>query len=70
MDYAEFITKKFENATPKRLAIEYNRMQMIRCDAGGKMLSDMAQGAILYLIKNKDKKIQREFRKYLGGTYE
>lgn len=69
MDYTDFITKKFENAEPKRLAIEYNRMQSLRTDNGDLMLSNMTQRALMLIVKNKDKQFQREFKKYLGSTY-
>jgi len=69
MDYADFISKKFEKSEPKRLAIEYNRMQSLRTDNGGLMLSNMTQRALMLIVKNKDKQFQREFKKYLGSTY-
>lgn len=65
MDYADFISKKFEKSEPKRLAIEFNRMNSLRNDYGGLLLSNMTQRAILLLVKTKDKQYQKEFRKYL-----
>ena len=65
MDYADFISKKFEKSEPKRLAIEFNRMNSLRDDYGGLLLSNMTQRAILALVQTKDKQYQKEFRKYL-----
>lgn len=65
MDYADFIAKKFEKSEPKRLAIEFNRMNSLRDDYGGLLLSNMTQRAILALVQTKDKQYQKEFRKYL-----
>lgn len=69
MDYADFISKKFEKSEPKRLAIEFNRMNSLRNDYGGLLLSNMTQRALMLIVKNKDKQFQREFKKYLGSTY-
>lgn len=65
MDYADFIAKKFEKSEAKRLAIEFNRMNALRDDYGGLLLSNMTQRAILALVQTKDKQYQKEFRKYL-----
>lgn len=65
MDYADFISKKFEKSEAKRLAIEFNRMNALRDDYGGLLLSNMTQRAILALVQTKDKQYQKEFRKYL-----
>ena len=71
MNYSDFCEKKYCNYTAKQLAIEYNRMQLLKGEnSGSYMMANSAQGSILAIIALKDKKFKMEFRKYLGGTYE
>lgn len=71
MNYSDFCTKKYGKHTAKQLAIEYNRMQLLKGEnSGSYMMASSAQGSILSIVALKDRKFKMEFRKYLGGTYE
>lgn len=69
--YSDYLSAKFEKCSAKRLAIEYNRMQILKQENfGTQMLAETTQNTILWMLKNKDKKFKAEFRKYLGESYE